>query len=94
MAEKRHGGVMKIGSEEHKQRFCDRSIASYEFAATESSVFLDDFSIRVLVEGCCVEHVRRKGTLDSYLLQPRFLPRLAALAMDDLRLGVRAPGSR
>jgi hypothetical protein len=94
MAGKCRGGVMTIDSGEHKQRVCDRFIASHNSAAAEASVFLDYFSARVLLEGCRAEHVRRMGTFDPDLLQPRFLPRLAELAIADLRLGVRAPGSR
>jgi hypothetical protein len=85
---------MTIDCGEHKERVCDRFIASHDSAAAEASVFLDDFSARALLEGCRAEHVRRMGTFDPDLLQPRFLPRFAALAMADLRLGVCARGSR
>jgi hypothetical protein len=65
-----------------------------DFSATEASVFLDGFSFRSLVEECCAEHTRRMEAFDPDLLQPRFLPRLAALALAGLRLGVSARGSR
>ncbi len=94
MAGKCRDGVMTIDSDERKQRVSDRFIASHDSAATEASVFLDDFSAHALLEGCRAEHVLRMETFDPDLLRPCFLPRLAALAMVDLRLGVRAPGSR
>jgi hypothetical protein len=65
-----------------------------DFSATAASVFLDGFSVRGLVEECCAEHARRMEAFDPDLLQPRFLPRLAALALAGLRLGVRPRGSR
>jgi hypothetical protein len=58
-----------------------------DFSATEASVFLDGFTLRGLVEECCAEHARRMNEFDRDLLQPRFLPRLAALALAGLRLG-------
>jgi hypothetical protein len=65
-----------------------------DFSATEASVFLDGFSFRALVEECCAEHARRMAAFDPDLLQPRFLPRLAALALVGLRLGVAGRLSR
>jgi hypothetical protein len=64
-----------------------------DFSATEASVFLDGFSFRSLVEECCAEHARRMAAFDPDLLQPRFLPRLAAVALAGLRLGASARGS-
>jgi hypothetical protein len=58
-----------------------------DFSATEASVFLDGFSFRSLVEECCAEHARRMAAFDPDLLQPRFLPRFAALALSGLQLG-------
>lgn len=65
-----------------------------DFSATEASVFLHGFSVRGLVEECCAEHGRRMAAFDPELLQPRFLPRFAALALAGLRLGGRRRGSR
>jgi hypothetical protein len=59
-----------------------------DFSATEASVFIEGFSFRSLVEECCAEHARRMQAFDPELLQPRFLPRFAALALAGLRLGV------
>jgi hypothetical protein len=65
-----------------------------DFSATQAGVFFDGFSVRDLVEECCAEYARRMAALDPDLVQPRFLPRLAALALAGLRLGARADGSR
>ncbi|HUC71899.1 MAG TPA: ferritin-like domain-containing protein [Stellaceae bacterium] len=62
-----------------------------DFSATQASVFIDGFSLSSLVEECCTEHARRMRTFDPDLLQPRFLPRLAAIMLAGLRLGA---GSR
>lgn len=61
-----------------------------DFSATQANVFLDGFSLRELVEECCAEHARRMERFDPALLQPRFLPRLAAVALAGLRLGGRS----
>jgi hypothetical protein len=65
-----------------------------DFSATQAGVFLDGFSVRGFVEECCAEYARRMKAFDSDLLQPRFLPRLAALVLAGLRLRVRPSGSR
>ena len=65
-----------------------------DFSATQVSVFLDGFSVRGFVEECCAQYARRMKAFDSDLLQPRFLPRLAALLLAGLRLRVRPSGSR
>lgn len=57
-----------------------------DFSATQASVFIDGFSLRGFVEECCSEHARRMRAFDARLLQPRFLPRLAAIALGGLRL--------
>jgi hypothetical protein len=62
-----------------------------DFSATQASVFIDGFSLHDLVEECCAEHARRMRAFDPDLLQPQFLPRLAAVALAGLRLGT---GSR
>jgi hypothetical protein len=68
-----------------------RANGGKDFSATQASVFIDGFSLRSLVEECCAEHARRMGRFDPDLLQPRFLPRLGAVALAGLRLG---PGAR
>lgn len=62
-----------------------------DFSATQASVFIDGFSLRALVAECCAEHARRMRRFDPDLLQPRFLPRLAGVALAGLRFGA---GSR
>ena len=47
-----------------------------------------------LVEECCAEHARRMKAFDPELLQPRFLPRVAAIALAGLRLGTGSRRSR
>jgi hypothetical protein len=64
-----------------------------DFSATQASVFLDGFRFRALVEACCAEHERRMREFDPELLQPRFLPRLAGVALTGLTLTSR-PGAR
>jgi hypothetical protein len=58
-----------------------------DFSATQASVFLEGFTVRGLVEECCVEHERRMREFAPDLLKPRFLPRLATIALAGLRLG-------
>jgi hypothetical protein len=58
-----------------------------DFSATQASVFLDGFTFRGFVEECCAEHKRRMGEFDHDLLQPNFLPRIAGIALNALRLG-------
>jgi len=65
-----------------------------DFSATQASVFIDGFSLRHLVEECCAEHARRMRTFAPDLLQPRFLPLLAAVALAGLRLGAGFRRSR
>lgn len=57
-----------------------------DFSATQASVFLDGFSFRRFVEDCYRENARRMSAFDPALLQPRFLPRLAGVALSSLRL--------
>ena len=64
-----------------------------DFSATEASIFIDGFSLRALVEVCYVEHRRRMQSFDPDLLQPRLLPRLAAVALAGLRLVTPAAAS-
>ena len=65
-----------------------------DFSATQASVFIDGFSLRNCIEECCAEHARRMKAFDPELLQPRFLPRLAAIALAGLRLGTGRRPSR
>ena len=62
-----------------------------DFSATQASVFLEGFTLRGLIEECCAEHERRMRDFDPNLLRPRFLPRMAGMALAGLRLpsGVR-----
>jgi hypothetical protein len=57
-----------------------------DFSATQASVFLDDFTFRGFVENCYRENARRMSLFDPDLLQPRFLPSLASVALTSLRL--------
>jgi hypothetical protein len=63
-----------------------------DFSATQASVFLDGFTFPRFIEDCCVEHARRMKGFDSDLLKPRFLPKLAGVAVNSWRLatGIRA----
>ena len=63
-----------------------------DFSATQAGVFLEGFTFRGFVRECCAEHERRMGEFDPDLLQPRFLPRLAGIALTGLGLvSERAP---
>jgi hypothetical protein len=64
-----------------------------DFSATEASIFIDGFSLRALVEVCCAEHRRRMQVFDPKLLQPRLLPRVAAVALAAIRLTTPAAAS-
>ena len=59
-----------------------------DFSATQASVFFDGFTFRSFVEECCAEHRRRMRDFDPDLLQPRFVPRLAGVALTGLRLWI------
>jgi len=65
-----------------------------DFSATQASIFIDGFSLRNCIEECCAEHARRMQAFDPELLQPHFLPRLAAIALAGLRLGTGRRPSR
>jgi hypothetical protein len=65
-----------------------------DFSATQAKVFLDGFTFRGFVEDCCAEHERRMAEFDPDLLQPRFLPKLAGIALTSLRLGTGLIGVR
>ncbi len=58
-----------------------------DFSATQANVFLEGFTLRGFVEECCAEHDRRMRDFAPDLLQPSFLPKLAAIALAGLRLG-------
>ena len=60
-----------------------------DFSATQASVFLEGFTLRRFIEECCAEHARRMQEFDPDLLQPRFLPKLAEIALVGWRLGGR-----
>jgi hypothetical protein len=57
-----------------------------DFSATQASLFLEGFSFRGFVQECYRENARRMEVFDQKLLQPRFLPRLADLALSAMRL--------
>jgi hypothetical protein len=57
-----------------------------DFAATEASVFLDDFSIERLLSECMVENRRRMSEFDPRLLQPTLIPSLAKMALSTIKL--------
>lgn len=57
-----------------------------DFAITEASVFVDDFSIEKLVSECLSENRRRMSSFDERLLKPQLLPILARIALSGLQL--------
>jgi hypothetical protein len=57
-----------------------------DFSATQTSLFLEDFTFRRFLEDCHDENLRRMGELDPALLKPAFLPKLADIALASLRL--------
>jgi len=65
-----------------------------DFSATQAGVFLEGFTFRGFVRECCAEHGRRMGEFDPDLLQPRFLPRLAGIALTSLSLSIGARAAR
>jgi hypothetical protein len=56
------------------------------FSATQSSMFLEDFTFRKFLEDCYSENRRRMSEFDSELLRPSFMPRLADVALSSLRV--------
>jgi hypothetical protein len=56
------------------------------FSATQTSLFLDDFTFRRFLEDCHDENLRRMSDLDPGLLKPAFLPKLADVALTSLRI--------
>ncbi|MBV8889316.1 MAG: ferritin-like domain-containing protein [Alphaproteobacteria bacterium] len=57
-----------------------------DFSATQAGIFLDGFTFRRFVEACYSENARRMADFQADLLQPRFLPAVAAAALSGLRL--------
>ncbi len=57
-----------------------------DFSATEASVFLEGFSIEMLLTECLAENARRMSCFDPRLLQPKLLPTLAQVALSTLKL--------
>ncbi|HWI27928.1 MAG TPA: ferritin-like domain-containing protein [Stellaceae bacterium] len=76
-AARRLMGTVKQGQQANEGR---------DFSATQASVFLDGFTFRRFLENCHSENTRRMGELDQALLQPRFLPALAGVALSALRV--------
>ena len=74
---KRMIGVARRGAEKNDGK---------EFAATQASVFLDDFTFRRFLEDCYAENRRRMAAFDGEILRPSFLPQLAETALAALRL--------
>jgi hypothetical protein len=60
-----------------------------DFSATQAGVFLDNFKFRSFLAECHAEHERRMGEFDPDLLQPRFLPKLASIALAGVGFGIR-----
>jgi hypothetical protein len=60
----------------------------------KAAIFLDGFSLRMLLEECCAEYDRRMHAFDAQLLKPVFLPRLAGFVLAGLRLGRVGRGRR
>lgn len=65
---------------------------AFDFGATEQDNFtmkshgsIGDFSIRAFLDVCVRENERRLGLYDAALLRPRFVPRLAQMALRLLR---------
>ncbi|MBW4634015.1 MAG: hypothetical protein KME30_19550 [Iphinoe sp. HA4291-MV1] len=86
---------MKLGSEDHKNLFCRSFIESHlEFEPEQlpwpslDSVALERLhGIPFWREAFCLEeNARRMSVFDQQLLQPRFLPTLAATALRILKL--------
>lgn len=76
-AARRLMGTVKQGQQANEGR---------DFSATQASVFLDGFTFRRFLENCHSENTRRMSELDEALLQPRFLPALAGVALSALRV--------
>jgi hypothetical protein len=57
-----------------------------DFSATQSSMFLEDFTFRKFLEDCYSENRRRMSEFDTELLRPSFMPGLADMALSSLRL--------
>lgn len=72
-------GLLKLVS-----RSAERS--GNDFSATDASIFIDDFSIEMLLSICLQENVRRMSSFDDRLLQPRLLPALSQVALSSLKL--------
>jgi hypothetical protein len=60
--------------------------AGNDFAATEASVFLGDFSIERLIAECLSENDRRMSSFEPELLRPQLLPSIAKVALSTVRL--------
>lgn len=63
------------------------------FSPTQASEFMAGFRVRRLLEECLAENTRRLAGYDERLLRPRFLPRLAKLALPLARLADRISAS-
>jgi hypothetical protein len=75
-AVKRLIGTMQRGAEVNDGK---------NFSATQASIFLEGFTFHRFVEDCHAENLRRMSAFDPDLLQPRFLPALAEVALSALR---------
>lgn len=58
---------------------------SSDFAATEVSVFLDDFNLKKFISTCLEENSRRMNCFDDELIKPQFLPVLSGHALSVMR---------
>lgn len=61
-----------------------------DFIITGAQAFVDDLSPRLVIETCLAENQRRLAAFDQRLLAPRFIPALARVAGNALKL---VPGS-
>ncbi|MBO3461877.1 ferritin-like domain-containing protein [Aetokthonos hydrillicola Thurmond2011] len=56
------------------------------FTATGASNFTDDLTPELFLSSCLQENTRRMSAFDKQLLQPRLIPRLAAIALRLVRI--------
>ncbi|MGH8117987.1 MAG: ferritin-like domain-containing protein [Rhodanobacteraceae bacterium] len=80
-AGKRLTGMVKRGQQPNDGK---------DFAVMQAGMFLEGFSFRGFLEGCYQENARRMQAFDPDLMQPRFLPAVAGLALRGMRAWDRA----
>jgi hypothetical protein len=57
-----------------------------DFSATQTNMFLQDFTFRRFLAYCYAENNRRTAPFNASLLRPSFMPVLADIALSSLRL--------